>query len=829
MKEGQRRGVGIVFERKSLTNPNEQIDLLQDELRNSKETIGELEAQVARLTNDLVEAKSRPRHGLEDIAALGSLLKDKDDHITKITEENRKLQQRNEAEAKKQLLKIDELQKEVDRYAFVVEALNSELEKRVDYDQIKQELNIYRQLDLGGKSDVDDFIASSLEGTLKTLDLLVGKSKIFDNDTSKVTADLTLQHLSGKTSIVDVIGKASMNESPLADDDPQAIFNRLFKSISSSPTMPSSPGPHITSQFDLNNDNEEKDTDKFLSLADIPNISNYTGEPPKHPSEIKAIGDLSSLVAANVRKLGTKALNTAELARQCKRLMAGYNIGQRLFAKYVMNQSQGSLSELLSKPRPWCKLTDKGREAFRRIYAWISDVTAVQLLCQISPRRIMSDELRMEHPKPESLWEDDGVNDLVSSPAPPIPQPKPKPEPINESPSPPKPRPQPNGNAQRGASSRWRHDDIPKEKIMSIFQNELAKLKEQESNIEKAINSRSCPSTLQRLEDIAYGGITTQGLPSKHALQVLNSRVKNGLQIITQEQFEEFGVINTEEVVRQVKDFLMINTISQRQFGEAVLGLSQGSVSDLLARPKSWQMLTQKGREPFIRMKLFMDEVAVVAAANQEEDVERMEFMANHLSSRGSSIDQGLDERYSPLIATATVEAVEGDDVAVLFLPVIKSEIDEDYEDLRLATVATTKRISEEEETDAPPKKMQRTVITEHQREALKFVFSHEQHPAGRTIEMLAGRLGLSSRTVSNWFHNYRTRQKASLKEGKPPVTPTPNVDLSKTWKRDLSEILNPKAKGERNVGAESILGSLLEKAVEEMRRNAEQSAGTDE
>lgn len=49
-------------------------------------------------------------------------------------------------------------------------------------------------------------------------------------------------------------------------------------------------------------------------------------------------------------------------------------------------------------------------------------------------------------------------------------------------------------------------------------------------------------------------------------------------------------------------------SISQRLFGESVLGLSQGSVSDLLARPKPWHMLTQKGREPFIRMKLFLDD-----------------------------------------------------------------------------------------------------------------------------------------------------------------------------------------------------------------------------
>lgn len=31
-------------------------------------------------------------------------------------------------------------------------------------------------------------------------------------------------------------------------------------------------------------------------------------------------------------------------------------------------------------------------------------------------------------------------------------------------------------------------------------------------------------------------------------------------------------------------------------------------MSDLLARPKPWHMLTQKGREPFIRMKMFLED-----------------------------------------------------------------------------------------------------------------------------------------------------------------------------------------------------------------------------
>lgn len=77
---------------------------------------------------------------------------------------------------------------------------------------------------------------------------------------------------------------------------------------------------------------------------------------------------------------------------------------------------------------------------------------------------------------------------------------------------------------------------------------------------------------------------------------------------VSQEQFDKYSNINTDELVKRVKDLLSKYSISQRLFGECILGLSQGSVSDLLARPKHWVMLTQKGREPFIRMQMFIDD-----------------------------------------------------------------------------------------------------------------------------------------------------------------------------------------------------------------------------
>ena len=64
-------------------------------------------------------------------------------------------------------------------------------------------------------------------------------------------------------------------------------------------------------------------------------------------------------------------------------------------------------------------------------------------------------------------------------------------------------------------------------------------------------------------------------------------------------------------------------------FGEAVLGLSQGSVSELLSKPKPWHMLSIKGREPFIRMQMWlndpanMDKLAAIKSDKREASKRR--------------------------------------------------------------------------------------------------------------------------------------------------------------------------------------------------------------
>lgn len=113
-------------------------------------------------------------------------------------------------------------------------------------------------------------------------------------------------------------------------------------------------------------------------------------------------------------------------------------------------------------------------------------------------------------------------------------------------------------------------------------------------------------SPLQRMASITNSLISQP--PSQPHHTTSQRPLKAVLPPITQQQFDQYNNLNTEDIVKKVKEQLSQYSISQRLFGESVLGLSQGSVSDLLARPKPWHMLTQKGREPFIRMKMFLED-----------------------------------------------------------------------------------------------------------------------------------------------------------------------------------------------------------------------------
>jgi homeobox protein cut-like len=80
-------------------------------------------------------------------------------------------------------------------------------------------------------------------------------------------------------------------------------------------------------------------------------------------------------------------LDTTFVAKSVRELLAVHNIGQRLFAKHVLGLSQGTVSELLSKPKSWDKLTEKGRESYRKMHAWANDEANILALKAMSPKK----------------------------------------------------------------------------------------------------------------------------------------------------------------------------------------------------------------------------------------------------------------------------------------------------------------------------------------------------------------------------------------------------------------------------------------------------------
>ncbi|CAH1800973.1 unnamed protein product [Owenia fusiformis] len=106
----------------------------------------------------------------------------------------------------------------------------------------------------------------------------------------------------------------------------------------------------------------------------------------------------TEIAALNQRKLSTREresldcsngpmLDTSEVALRIRDILSSHNIGQRLFAKHVLGLSQGTVSELLSKPKHWDKLTEKGRESYRKMYQWSCDDANINELKAISPKK----------------------------------------------------------------------------------------------------------------------------------------------------------------------------------------------------------------------------------------------------------------------------------------------------------------------------------------------------------------------------------------------------------------------------------------------------------
>lgn len=176
--------------------------------------------------------------------------------------------------------------------------------------------------------------------------------------------------------------------------------NVTKEEICSRPSSPVSKGTTESySSTSINSSNSHEDRKPSPPApAESPSAVNLTsserasptGNNPTHPPrspDNPSLGKLQDCLRHNIDKYANETLNTLNIARCVRELLSVHNIGQRLFAKFVLGLSQGTVSELLSKPKPWDKLTEKGRDSYRKMHAWASDDHCIGILKSLVPRR----------------------------------------------------------------------------------------------------------------------------------------------------------------------------------------------------------------------------------------------------------------------------------------------------------------------------------------------------------------------------------------------------------------------------------------------------------
>ncbi|XP_056593120.1 homeobox protein cut-like 1 isoform X4 [Triplophysa dalaica] len=344
-------------------------------------------------------------------------------------------------------------------------------------------------------------------------------------------------------------------------------------------------------------------------------------------------------------------VDTVDLTQQVKDKLAKNGICQRIFGEKVLGLSQGSVSDMLSRPKHWSKLTQKGREPFIRMQLWLNGELGQALM-----------------PIPGQTQEISPKTSASCSPAP-------------ESP-----------------------------------------LSSAEESVKSQQEEQMCRSSIQEPSEASESQSST--------LLPLPPPGHSGLSI--QEMVAMSPELDTYVITKKVKEVLTDNNLGQRLFGESILGLTQGSVSDLLARPKPWHKLSLKGREPFVRMQLWLGDPRNVEKLMDMKRMEKKAYMKRRHSSIGEShsLDAG---------------GLSGSD---------------------LTQGASPQHLSQQhqqQQQQQPHLKKPRVVLAPEEKEALKRAYQQKPYPSPKTIEELASQLNLKTSTVINWFHNYRSRIRREL------------------------------------------------------------------
>ncbi|CAF1530145.1 unnamed protein product, partial [Adineta ricciae] len=359
-------------------------------------------------------------------------------------------------------------------------------------------------------------------------------------------------------------------------------------------------------------------------------------------------------------------LDTTYVANVVRKILAQHNIGQRIFARYVLSLSQGTVSELLSKPKAWAKLTEKGKESYRKMWTWANSEESILALKSISPRKGAKDNTyptvqqkvlqavseTQKSPRRSSSSASSTSISRANSPVeqkpfvPSIFFPSFVPSLLMQTTNRLKNEPYPPYDLLCSQPENYRNWLMLQEIVRNNTLLKQVKPSESESDENQDDDEGEEEDVNAIPLDLSMKAETDSSFFNKQSPLKQNKAI---LPPLNEQDVIKHRHINTMELVQNVKDILSRYSVSQRHFGEKILGLSQGSVSDILARPKQWELLTQKGREPFIRMRLFLDDPTAISLLthsipSSSSPIAANDTHANNFISDENSMDSQSDD-----------------------------------------------------------------------------------------------------------------------------------------------------------------------------------------
>ncbi|CAG5118754.1 unnamed protein product, partial [Candidula unifasciata] len=810
---------------------SDEMEIVMADLERANERAASAERQVERLKQQLAMAtENLSQQSQEDLAqhttasdqamdilkrsTLEVELATKEKEIAQLVEDVQRLQASLSKLRETTSAQVARLEEELTAKNLAFRALEDKLRTQEDYEEVKRELRVLKSIEFANVTSEEGIPEES-----KSLEvLLLEKNKFLQTENTHLK--VVNSGLTAPATDIDLFTSMAVSDLP-------GNTHRISTTLSSGRQSPGKNCKLSPDRIALgsNNGQPQSPVTSLHSHMDprhfAPPMSPFYpfSSSPFHPAFLPL-----NMVKSEVSST-SGILDTGYVAKTVRELLSIHNIGQRLFAKHVLGLSQGTVSELLSKPKSWDKLTEKGRESYRKMHAWATDDTNVMALKAISPKKVYPLGIPIHythslypftipihythsvyplgtHPisannsykeKEDSATEEriasilseaqmamnmkKNVEQLqvssavvssiyhnelnkIRTPSPALPVMSPTIYPALTPPTAPH-YAQEHSRKIRDSESRHHSNSSSQseaasaqEMVTRIYRQELEKLKKaadaagniaassmyaqeldrlnlaQNSTLPLSSSSSrthhsflsplpevdcpqpsplalvcrstrpnglklkteppdstsdetashmndcgaidlskpspqtsttpsssptsestphtgsaffsvhprhngqdsrtsespqaatqkqhqgstggstfgstpptECLSPLQRMQNIAnsFASRPHMGLPNAKPLRAV-------LPPITQEEFDRYANMNTDDLVKKVKETLSQYSISQRLFGESVLGLSQGSVSDLLARPKPWHMLTQKGREPFIRMQIFLED-----------------------------------------------------------------------------------------------------------------------------------------------------------------------------------------------------------------------------